>query len=90
MAFIGTKEKKEVFTPFQIHEHDSGSTMVQIALLTERINHLVAHLKANPKDHHTRRGLLILVGRRKKFLKYLKRTQADQFSQLIKSLKLKG
>lgn len=90
MALIGTKDKKEIVEQFKTNEHDTGSSQVQIAILTERINHLVEHLKIHKKDHHTRRGLLILVGRRKKFLKYLKRTSLTKFSELIKSLKLKG
>ena len=73
MAFIGEKEKKEIVESFKTHATDTGSTEVQVALLTERINHLVEHLKVNKKDHHSRRGLLILVGRRRRLLRYMKR-----------------
>ena len=90
MSFVGQKDKKEIIEKFKIHEHDTGSADVQIAILTERINHLVEHLKIHKKDHHTRRGLLIMVGRRKRFIKFLKQKNADQFTKLVKSLNLKG
>jgi len=89
MAVIGDKEKKEVIDQYQVHKTDTGSTEVQIALLTERINHLVEHLKLHKKDHHTRRGLLLMVGRRKRFLTYLLRTNEVSFRELTKRLKLK-
>jgi len=89
MSVIGEKEKKDVIDQFQLHKTDTGSSEVQIALLTERINHLVDHLKMHQKDHHTRRGLLIMVGRRKRFLTYLQRTDLESFRKLTKKLKLK-
>ena len=89
MAVIGDKEKKEIIDQVQLHKPDTGSTEVQVALLTERINHLVDHLKLHQKDHHTRRGLLILVGRRKRFLTYLQRVNFDSYKKLTKKLKLK-
>jgi len=89
MAVIGDKEKKEIIDQVQLHKTDTGSTEVQVALLTERINHLVDHLKLHQKDHHTRRGLLILVGRRKRFLTYLQRVNLDSYKKLTKKLKLK-
>jgi len=89
MAVIGDKEKKEIIDQVQLHKTDTGSTEVQVALLTERINHLVDHLKLHQKDHHTRRGLLILVGRRKRFLTYLQRVNFDSYKKLTKKLKLK-
>ncbi len=67
------KEKKEIIESYKQSENDTGSVNVQVALLTERINHLTEHLKANPNDNHSRRGLLQLVGRRKGLLKYLEK-----------------
>ncbi|MFC1752835.1 30S ribosomal protein S15 [Thermoproteota archaeon] len=89
MANIGTKNKKEIVESYQVHETDTGSTEVQVALLTERINHLVGHLKINKKDHHSRRGLLILVGRRRKFLNYLLKHNPESFRAITQKLKLK-
>jgi small subunit ribosomal protein S15 len=89
MATIGIKEKKEIIEDYKVHETDTGSSEVQIAILTERINHLVAHLKLHKKDHHTRRGLLIMVGRRRRLLKYLRRRNKESFLKVSKELKLK-
>ena len=89
MAKIGEKEKKDIISANQIHETDTGSSEVQISLLTERINYLVEHLKKHKKDHHTRRGLLILVSRRRKLIKYLKQRNPDSLAKLGKKLKLK-
>ena len=74
---------------FGIHEKDTGSSEVQIALLTEEINRLTGHLKTNLKDNHSRRGLLSMVARRKKFLDYLKETNVRKYNALIKKLGLK-
>ena len=76
------KSKQEIIAEFKISEKDTGSTQVQIALLTERIKHLTEHLKANPKDNHTRTGLLKLVGQRKKLLTYLKNTNIDLYRDI--------
>lgn len=89
MAKIGEKEKKDIIAENQIHETDTGSSEVQISVLTERINYLVEHLKKHKKDHHTRRGLLILVSRRRKLIKYLKQRNPDFLTTLGKKLKLK-
>ena len=89
MATIGTKDKKEIIESHQTHGTDTGSSEVQIAVLTERINHLVEHLKAHKKDHHTRRGLLILVGRRRKFMNYLRRKNPQSLLKLAKELNLR-
>lgn len=89
MPTIGAKEKKEIIENFQVHETDTGSTEVQVALLTERINHLVEHLKVHKKDHHSRRGLLILVGRRRRYLKYLRRNNPENFAKVTTKLELK-
>ena len=80
------KEKKEIINEFQISEKDTGSVFVQIAILTERINHLTEHLKENPKDNHTRRGLLKLVGHRKNLLSYLEKKNIDEYRDLKKKL----
>ena len=83
------KEKKtEIITKLKINEADTGSPEVQIGLLTERINQLVGHLKKNKKDHHSRRGLLMLVGQRKRLLTYLQRKDAKRFEELTSSLDL--
>ena len=83
------KEKKlETITQFKTHDTDTGSTEVQVALLTRRIEHLVEHLKKNIKDNHSRRGLLLLVGQRKRLLNYLKREDVKRFDVLTGSLKL--
>jgi small subunit ribosomal protein S15 len=85
-----TKEKKtEIIKDFGKTEKDSGSTEVQIALLTKRINDLTEHFKIHKKDHNSRRGLLKLVGQRRKLLKYLKRTQLEQYREIIKKLGLR-
>jgi small subunit ribosomal protein S15 len=84
------KEKKEsVMQKFKQHEEDTGSPEVQVALLTERIGQLVEHLKRNKKDNHSRRGLLMLVGQRKRLLNYLQRNDARRYEKLISSLGLK-
>jgi len=83
------KAKSEIITEFQRQEGDTGSTEVQIALLTERIIHLTEHLKMHKKDNHTRRGLLKLVGHRKGLLKYLKKTDLEKFRALKEKLDLR-
>jgi len=72
MAFLA-EEKTGIIKKFQAHESDSGSTRVQVALITERLAYLQDHFKKNPKDHHSRRGLLKMVGQRKRLLEYLKK-----------------
>ena len=78
--------KKDIIAKFQRKEGDTGSTEVQIALLTERIKHLTEHLKVHPKDNHTRRGLLKLVGQRKGLLRYLEKTDLEKFRSLKQEL----
>jgi small subunit ribosomal protein S15 len=86
-----TKEQKEqVIGKFKKHDADSGSPEVQIALLTERINTLSEHFKEHKADHHSRRGLLKMVGQRKRLLSYLKRKDLDGYRSLIKELGLRG
>lgn len=78
--------KKEIIAKFQRKEGDTGSTEVQVALLTERIKHLTEHLKDHPKDNHTRRGLLKLVGKRKGLLRYLEKTDLEKYRALKQEL----
>lgn len=81
--------KKSLISKHQTHEKDTGSPNVQVAVLTERINVLSEHLKSHPKDEHSRRGLLGLVGRRTKHLNYLRLHKKDEYQDLIASLKLR-
>lgn len=84
------KEKKaDIIKNFQFHEGDSGSTEVQVALLTERIRHLTGHMVAHRHDYHTQRGLLMLVGQRKRLLVYLTKENVSRYNQLIKRLGLR-
>ena len=78
--------KQEIIQKFARHEGDTGSPEVQIALLTERINHLTEHLKENKKDHHSRRGLLYMVGKRRGLLDYLKKIDVIRYRELIAEL----
>jgi len=81
--------KKKIVTDNQIHAKDTGSADVQVALLTQRINHLTNHLQTNTKDHSSRRGLLIMVGQRRRLLDYLKDTDNSRYLALTKKLKLR-
>lgn len=81
--------KKEIIEQFKINEKDTGSVYVQIALLTQRINHLTEHLKVNKKDNHSRRGLLKLVGQRKKMLSYLKDKNIDEYREIKEKLSIR-
>jgi small subunit ribosomal protein S15 len=81
--------KADTIGNFRIHETDTGSPEVQIALLSGRIGTLTEHLAAHKKDHHSRRGLLMLVGRRRKLLEYLKRTDVDRYRSVIDRLGLR-
>ena len=82
-------DKQVVARKFGAHQSDTGSTRVQIALLTERINYLTDHFRAHKKDHHGRRGLLMLVSRRRRLLDYLKRTDLEGYRTLIEELGLR-
>jgi small subunit ribosomal protein S15 len=88
MSF-STIRKQETIGKFRQHEGDTGSPEVQIALLSERIAHLTEHLKNNHKDHHSRRGLLKMVGQRRALLDYLKRKSLDRYRGLIDTLGLR-
>jgi len=74
---------------YQAHEGDTGSTRVQVALLTDRINYLTTHFRAHAKDHHSRRGLLKMVGRRRRLLDYMKRTDVEDYRKIIQELGLR-
>ena len=80
---------RELVERFGEGDSDPGKTEVQIALLTERINHLTEHLRLHKKDHHSRRGLLMLVGRRRRFLNYLQRTDLERYRSLVRELGLR-
>ena len=85
-----TKEQKNtIIESHRVHEHDTGSPEVQIALLTERINQLTDHFKIHKKDHHSRRGLLKMVGKRRRMLEYLKSKSVERYQRLIAELGLR-
>lgn len=85
-----TKEKKqEIISTYKREENDTGSPEVQVALLTERINELTEHLKVHKKDNHSRRGLLIMVGKRKRLLRYLESKDVERYRDLISKLNLR-
>lgn len=81
--------KDELIKKYQIHENDRGSAPVQVAILTARINDLRTHFDSHKKDHHSRRGLLKMVGRRRRLLNYLRRTDLDRYRELISDLGLR-
>lgn len=83
------ERKKEVIEDFKTHETDTGSPEVQIALLSERITYLTEHFKTHKKDHHSRRGLLKMVGQRRRLLDYLKRKDVSRYREVIKRLGLR-
>ena len=85
-----TKDRKtELIGSYKTHDGDTGSPEVQVAILSERINYLTEHFKANAKDHHSRRGLLMLVGRRRRLLDYLKTKDAQRYADLIRRLNIR-
>ncbi len=81
--------KSEIISTYKVHETDTGSPEVQVALLTERINHLNEHLKVHKKDHHSRRGLLMMVGQRRGLLNYLMKKDIERYRELIAKLGLR-
>ncbi|MBE7024846.1 MAG: 30S ribosomal protein S15 [Ruminococcaceae bacterium] len=81
--------KSEIISTYKVHETDTGSPEVQVALLTERINHLNEHLKIHKKDHHSRRGLLMMVGQRRGLLNYLMKKDIERYRELIAKLGLR-
>lgn len=88
MALEATK-KKEVIESFKIHEKDTGSSCVQIALLTERINQLSKHFEQHKKDHHSRHGLLKMVSTRRRLLSYLRKVDAKKYGEILSNLGLR-
>jgi small subunit ribosomal protein S15 len=86
---MSTSLKGQIISNFKKHEQDTGSPEVQIALLTERIKHLTEHFKTNKKDFHSRRGLLMLVGRRRRLLDYLKKRAVERYAAIIAELGLR-
>ncbi|MDX2439034.1 MAG: 30S ribosomal protein S15 [Desulfobacterales bacterium] len=84
-----TESKKKLIEKFRLHEEDTGSPEVQIGLLTNRISYLTEHLKIHKKDHHSRRGLLMLVGRRRRLLNYVKFKDVNRYRTIIETLGLK-
>lgn len=86
---LDKQKKTEVITGYKTHERDTGSPEVQVALLTERITALTPHFKDHKKDHHSRRGLLKMVGMRRRILDYLKRVDEERYTALINRLKIR-
>jgi len=86
---LDDKEKQDIIEKYQLHENDRGSAPVQIALLTARINQLREHFDGHGQDHHSRRGLLRMVGRRRKLLDYLRRKDLQQYRELLEDLGLR-
>jgi len=86
---LDKETKRSIIDQFKIHENDTGSPEVQIAILTERINQLTEHLKVHKKDYHSRRGLLKMVGKRRALLNYLKRKDMERYKNIIEKLELR-
>jgi small subunit ribosomal protein S15 len=86
---IDKERKEEIIKKFQTHEGDTGSSEVQIALLTARLNELGEHFQTHRKDHHSRRGLLKIVGRRRRLLDYLKKKNRERYQQILQELNLR-
>ena len=86
---LTVERKREIVSKYGKDDNDTGSPEVQVALLTERINHLTQHLREHTKDHHSRRGLLMLVGQRRRLLNYLQSKQLDRYRSLIQELGLR-
>lgn len=86
---LSVEEKKEIMNQFKRHESDTGSPDVQVAILTKRINSLTEHFKVHNKDHHSRRGLLMLVGQRRRLLNYIKDRDIKRYRELLQSLNLR-
>lgn len=86
---LESERKRSLIEGYRIHEADTGSVEVQVALFTERISYLTGHLKVHSKDHSSRRGLLKLVGQRKRFLEYLKKKNLERYQKIIQSLNIR-
>lgn len=85
---LSKQKKAAAIREYKLHDTDTGSAKVQIALLTRQIKSLADHLKKNSKDHHSRRGLLMMVGKRRRFLQYLEKQNEKEYQNLVKKLKL--
>ena len=83
---ITNEEKKGIIDSYKVHESDTGSTEVQVAIITERIKYLTEHFKVHAKDHHSRRGLLKLVGKRRRLLNYLKKKDIAKYREILEKL----
>lgn len=83
------EDKQKIIEKFKTHENDTGSAEVQVAILTKKINTLNEHLKTNKKDNHSRRGLVMMVGKRKRLLEYLKNSEVSRYKKIIKELGLR-
>lgn len=81
-----TDKKQEIINAYKLHDNDTGSPEVQIAILTERISYLTEHFKVHKKDHHSRRGLLKIVGQRRRLLDYVKKKDAERYKSIIERL----
>ncbi len=86
---LDKESKAGVMAPHRQHDTDTGSPQVQVAILTERINQLTEHLKMHAKDHHSRRGLLMMVGRRRRMLDYVRKNDIEKYRKLLESLDLR-
>lgn len=86
---LTTESKQQLIEKYRLHQSDTGSPEVQIAILTERINYLTEHLKEHKKDHHSRRGLLKMVGQRRRLLNYVKDKNIDRYRSIIEKLNLR-
>jgi small subunit ribosomal protein S15 len=89
MSSKAQNKKTDIVKKYATSKEDTGSPEVQVALLTDRINHLTGHFATHKKDHHSRRGLLIMVGRRRRLLDYLKKVDSDRYEGLIKNLNIR-
>jgi small subunit ribosomal protein S15 len=88
-AMLTSRKKQNIIKEHRLHDTDTGSAPVQIGLLTKRIEQLTAHLKKHPKDYHSRRGLLMMVGKRKRLLDYLAKTNSKAYNKVVRDLGLK-
>jgi len=86
---LSKEQKEKMVKDYRLHDTDTGSVEVQVALLTARVNELTEHLKIHVKDHHSRKGLLMMVGQRRRLLEYLKRSDLDAYRALIENLNLR-
>ena len=86
---LSTEQKQEIINRYRVHDADTGSPEVQVAILSERITYLTDHFKSHAKDHHSRRGLIKLVGQRRRLLNYLKNKDIDRYRALIEQLGLR-